>query len=158
MLLKLKLSRLLTSNLFFNYFLLKDLNCIYFNYKIQKNFILIFIIIIFSCRDWIICASAVFLEYNNYFSNFFFDVKFLFFVIRKNHDKSLFYHRKLIEQKFEWIIVDVKSCDSLNYYKSLKNFEKTLIFYLINTFFSKSRFLTCINFKIITIIHVIKYY
>ena len=69
-------------NLFFNCFSIKYLRRFHFNYKIQKNFVLIFIIIwhvvndcrnflirnefiIFSCRNWIICAFVVFFEYNN---------------------------------------------------------------------------------------------
>ena len=40
----------------------------------------------------------------------------------------------------------------------IKKSRKALIFYLINTLLSKSRFLARISSKIITIIHVVRYY
>ena len=68
-----------SSNLFFNCFSIKYLRRSHFNYKIQKNFVSVFIVIwhivndcrifsnrreltIFSCRDWVICAFVVFFE------------------------------------------------------------------------------------------------
>ena len=155
-----------SSNLFFNCFSIEYLRRFHFNYKTQKSFVSIFIVIwhvvsdcrifsnrreftIFSCRNWIICAFVVFFECDNLqkytlvenftkdfekkektyrFSDFFFEISFLWLVTRCHHDRSLFYHRKLIEQKFEWIIVDAKSCDSWNYYESIENFEKHWFF------------------------------
>ena len=76
MLLELELLWLLVLDLFFNGFLLRDLDCIYFNYQIRKSSVLLFIVIIFPCQDWVICASAVFFGCGSRFSGFFSGIEF----------------------------------------------------------------------------------
>ncbi len=131
---ELELPRLLAPDLPSNCFSLSGLNCTHSNYKTLKSPVLLFIVTTSPCRDWVICAPAAFLGCGSRFSGSLSGIEPQFPVTRKHHGSPLYYHRKLIGQKIEVCIVDIKSYDSYSYYESpSKAGEPVLVFYLINT-------------------------
>ena len=153
---ELEIPRLLAPDLPSKCSSLRDLNCTHSNYRTQKSPILLFIVTISPCRDWIICAPAASLRTEGRFSGPLSGIEPLFPVTRWNHGRPLSYHRKLIGQKFEWTIASTRPCDSKSYYESSKS-PKTLIFYLINTSLPKGRdFKHVLALELPQLYHVVK--
>ena len=70
---------------------------------------LIFIVTTSLFQDWVICAPAAFRKSGSRLSGSLSGIEPLFSVTGYNHGSPLYYHRKLISQKFEWTIVASKS-------------------------------------------------
>ena len=70
---------------------------------------LIFIVTTSLFQDWVICAPAAFRKSGSRLSRSLSGIEPLFSVTGYNHGSPLYYHRKLISQKFEWTIVASKS-------------------------------------------------
>ena len=123
---------------------------------------MLFFVTTSPCRDWVICAPAAFLGSSSRFSGSFSGIKPWFSVTRYHHGSPLYYHRKLIGQKFEWTIVGTKDHTIrkviMIHHMLTSSEELHWFLYLINTsLLSKELgFYACISSRFTTVIQVVK--